>query len=95
MFSIEILKLYIEDIDYDYKSFNGYLSFLIEKNDDIVENKEIKTFYLNGTNYESNMEVDYQSIDKMKAKEDEEDAEVVNNIKKVCLYLSLSLFLVG
>ncbi len=39
------------------------------------------------------MEVNYQSIDNMKAKEDEEDAEVVNNIKKVCLYLSLSLSL--
>ncbi len=62
---IEMFKLYIEDNDFDYKSFNGYLSLLIEKNDDFVGNKEIKTFYLNGTNYESNMEVNYQSIDNL------------------------------
>jgi hypothetical protein len=46
---IQILKLYAEDIGYDFKSRNKYLNYLIVSNDESSRNdfKEIKTFYLN------------------------------------------------
>ena len=81
---VEILKLYVEDVDYDYKSINKYLCFLIDSNNsEGGNNKEMKTFYLNTTNDENNnMEVDCQSIDVMQGVD--EDLGLIDEQNILC-----------
>ena len=58
---IEILKLYIEEVEFDFKSTNKFLGLLIDSEVILDESKNIKTFYLNTNTDESiNMDVDLE-----------------------------------
>ena len=84
---IEILKLYAEEVGYDFKASNKYLCYLFASNEEGATNKDIKTFYLN-TNDEGEMDVDCESVvsTDLMQQEEEQSVEVtqINEQNTLC-----------